>query len=484
MSWPGASAPGVSNWCMAMGKYIGKYWGLLWWVGAMGMVPVDALADPVDAYIRQQMDRYHVPGLALAVVQGGRVVKLQGYGRASVEHDVPTTVNSVFEIGSISKQMTAAAILLLVEEEQVDLDASIHTYIPKLPPLWQGVTLRHLLTHTSGIKNYTGLPGFGLSRRLNRAGFVHELSTYPLDFAPGDFWAYSNSGYNLLGYIIEQASGMPYWSFLKARIFDPLRMASTRDRDLIHVFPHRVTGYEWYDEVLQGRDYELTDLFAAGAIVSTVSDLVKWNAALSTTDFLTADSMKEMWKQARLNNGETYPYGFGWNIEEIRGIRRLRHNGQTAGFSSNFTHYPDHNLTIIILCNLGTIDLAAWIAHGLAKHYLPDFSLSRAIPIFASQPAMTRRFKTVVQDQLEGRISVGEFTLEARSSLVLDHTETMYRRMAAYGALSEFELISEEKRPQGRRLYYRAAIGERLVLFRFDVTNDARISSLIVEEEE
>ena len=474
----------VSNWCMVIDKYIGKYWVLLWWVGAMGMVTVDALADPVDAYIRQQMDRYHVPGLVLAVLQGGRVVKLQGYGRASVEHDVPTTVNSVFEIGSISKQMTAAAILLLVEEGQVDLDASIHTYIPESPPLWQGVTIRHLLTHTSGIKNYTGLPGFELSRRLNRAGFVHELSTYPLDFAPGEHWAYSNSGYNLLGYIIGQGSGLSYWSFLKKRLFDPLGMASTRDRDLIDVFPRRVTGYEWYDEMLQGRDYNLTDLFAAGAMVSTVSDLVKWNAALSTTDFLTADSMKEMWKPARLNNGETYPYGFGWNIEEIRGIRRLRHNGQTAGFSSNFTHYPDDNMTIIILCNLGTIDLAAWIAHGLAKHYLPEFSLSRVIPILASQPAMVRRFKTVVQDLLEGRIPGGEFTAEARSSLALDHTETMYRRLDSYGALSKFELISEGKRPLGMRLYFRAAIGERLVLFRFDVSDDTRISSLIVEEEE
>ena len=469
---------------MMSDKYIRKYCVLAWWIGVVSLGTGHVQAGPVDEYIQQQMDRYHVPGLAVAVVQGGQVVKLQGYGRISIEHEVPTTSNSVFEIGSISKQMTAAAIMLLVEEGKIDLDASIHTYIPESPSFWHGVTVRHLLTHTSGFTNYTGKPGFELSRRLNRSGFVHKLSAYSLDFPPGERWIYSNSGYNLLGHIIEQASGMFYWSFLKARIFDPLGMGSTRDRDLVDVFPHRVTGYEWYDEALQGRDYELTDLFAAGAIVSTASDLVNWNTALSSTDFLTADSMTEMWTPARLNNGQVYPYGFGWNIEEIRGIRRLRHNGQTAGFSANFTHYPDFNLTIIILCNLGTINLAARIANGLARLYLPEFSLSRAASKSDSRPLITQRIKTVVQDRLDGRISLGEFTTEARSVLVARHTEITYQRIAAYGPLSKFDLISEQEGAQGQRFYYRAAIGKRLVLFRIDVSEANLITSLTIEEEE
>lgn len=441
-------------------------------------------ADPADVFIREQMERYHVPGAAIAVIQGGRVVKLQGYGLASVEHDVPVTPNSVFEIGSISKQITAAAIMLLVEEGRVDLDASVPTYIPESPSIWRGVTVRHLLTHTSGIRNYTGLPGFELSRRLDRAGFVHELAKHPPDFGPGDDWSYSNSGYNLLGFIIEQASGLSYWSFLKERIFMPLGMTDTADRDLRYVLPHRVTGYEWYDNALQGRDYELTDLFAAGAIVSSVSDLVKWNAALSGTDFLTADSMKELWKPARLNSGAIYPYGFGWNIEEIRGLRRLRHNGQTAGFAANFTHYPDENLTIIVLCNLGTIELAAWIAHGLAKQYLPKLSLAQATPITDKTPEVTSILEKAVEERLGGRIELDRYTAEARSALVTGNSETMYKRMASYGKLTAFELISEEMINRSRRLFYRASIGDRMVLFRFDMADDGRIAALVVEEEE
>jgi CubicO group peptidase (beta-lactamase class C family) len=171
--------------------------------------PVLIRADKIDDYVKTQMRERHIPGAALAIIKDGRLIKAEGYGLANVELNVPATKETVFEIGSITKQITAAAIMLLVEEGRVNLDEKIGKYLPNTPESWNNVTVRHLLTHTSGIKSYTGLTGFELTKRLKRDDFVKALSTHPLEFTPGERWIYSNSGYNLLGFIIETVSGNP-----------------------------------------------------------------------------------------------------------------------------------------------------------------------------------------------------------------------------------------------------------------------------------
>jgi CubicO group peptidase (beta-lactamase class C family) len=250
-----------------------------------------ARADKVDDYVRAQMRERHIPGAAIAVVRNGRVVKTEGYGLANVELNVPATKETVFEIGSVTKQMTAAAIMLLVEEGRVNLDAPVGKYLPSAPEAWNNVTVRHLLTHTSGIKSYTGIAsGFELTKRLKRDEFVKAIGAYPLEFAPGARWNYSNSGYNLLGFIIESVTGASYWDFMRTRIFNRLGMSATTDRDPKFIVPNRATGYEWQDNRLVGRDYDLTDVFAAGAVVSTVVDLAKWDAAWRSNTFLKKES--------------------------------------------------------------------------------------------------------------------------------------------------------------------------------------------------
>ena len=204
--------------------------------------------------------------------------------------------------------------MLLVEDSKINLDEKISKYLPNTPDAWAKVSVRHLLTHTSGIKTYTGLSGFELTKRLNRDQFIKALSAYPLDFEPGASWNYSNSGFNLLGYIIESVSGKSYWDFMRERIFKPLGMDKTADRDPQFIIPHRATGYEWQNNKLVGRDYDLTDIFSAGAIVSTVTDLAKWDAALSNDTLLKKTSKAQIWTPFVLNDGKPYPYGFGWNV--------------------------------------------------------------------------------------------------------------------------------------------------------------------------
>ncbi|MFN2456540.1 MAG: serine hydrolase domain-containing protein, partial [Pyrinomonadaceae bacterium] len=185
--------------------------------------------------------------------------------------------------------------MLLVEEGKLSLDDSISKHLPGTPEAWSAITVRHLLTHTSGIRNYTGLVGFELTERLKRDEFIKRIGAHPLAFEPGSAHSYGNTNYNLLGHIIEAASGRTYWEFMRERIFRPLGMSATADRDPRYVLKNRAEGYEWEDGALVGRDYDLTDVFSAGAVVSTVRDLVKWDAALGGERLLKKSSLERIW---------------------------------------------------------------------------------------------------------------------------------------------------------------------------------------------
>jgi CubicO group peptidase (beta-lactamase class C family) len=445
---------------------------------------VEARADRVDQYVRALMERRHVPGVAVAVVRAGRVVLARGYGLASVEHGVAVTPQTVFEIGSVSKQLTAAAVMLLVEDGKVELDAPVSRYVPEAPPAWSGVTVRHLLTHTSGLRNYTGLTGFELTEHLTRAEFVRRISQHPANFAPGASWSYGNTNYNLLGFIIEATSGRPYWQFMRERIFHPLGMNSTADRDPKYVIRHRASGYEWQQGALTGRDYDLTDVFSAGAIVSTVLDLARWDAALYGERLLRRTTLEQIWTPVTLTDGSTRPYGFGWYIENFRGARRVRHNGQTAGFAASIARYTDERLTFIVLTNLGDLGLGGEIALGLAKLYIPSISLRR-LPtrddIIDAQT--TRRLEQVLRARLDGRLDAREWTPEARAALSADDARR-WQRLASFGALQSFAPVSMETAGARRVLRYKAALGRtRFVLVRFALAEEG-IAEMTVEEEE
>lgn len=324
-------------------------------------------ADRVDEFLQAEMQKRRIPGLVLAVVQEGRTAKCQGYGFANLEWRTPVAEDTVFEIGSITKQFTAALVLMLVEEGKLGLDDRLGRQLAGLPETWTNITVRHLLTHTSGLKNYNNLPGFEVSRRLTAARFIKALGAQPLESEPGERFAYCNSGYNLLGYLLEQISGERYWDLLARRIFKPLEMTSGRSRDLRAVIPKRAAGYELETEGWSHRDADLTDVFAAGAILSTVTDLVKWNAALDARRLLRPASYQQMWTPVTLKSGRTYPYGFGWRLADYKGRKCIGHSGSTAGFSASLLRFPDDRLAVILLCNLGEQGAATALARGVAE---------------------------------------------------------------------------------------------------------------------
>jgi CubicO group peptidase (beta-lactamase class C family) len=335
-------------------------------------------ADKVDDYVKAQMEQRRIPGLALTLVKDGRVTKTEAYGFANLEVKAPAGRETAFEIGSITKQFTAALILMLVEDGKLNLDDKINRFFTNAPQKWSDITIRHLLTHTSGLKNYTGLPGFEATRKLDAQKFVATIEVQPLTGKPGDAFNYCNTGYNLLGYIIEKVTGKSYWEVLRARILDRLEMRATTSRDLRPIIEHRADGYEIENGKLVNRDSDLTDVFSAGAIVSTIGDMVKWNASLDSGKLLSGASRGAMWTGVTLNNGVKYPYGFGWRLDEHNGHRTIWHSGTTSGFTSSLLRFPDEKLAVIVLCNLGDQGAATHVAKGIADLLLSPRGQSNA----------------------------------------------------------------------------------------------------------
>ena len=331
-----------------------------------------ARADQIDDVIKEQMQKHQIAGLSLMVTKDGHPVKTQGYGVANLEWNVPVAADTVFEIGSITKQFTAACVLMLVEEGKMSLDDKISQHLKSTPAAWSNITVRHLLTHTSGIKNYTVLDGFELTKHLTQEEFIKKIGDIPLAFQPGDSWSYCNTGYSLLGFIVENVSGKDYWDFLRERILLPLQMTSTANRTPGVVIPHRASGYEMTNHVLINRDYDLTDIFSAGAIVSSVVDMAKWDEALNGDRLLKKASKELWWTPTKLNTGKTQNYGFGWFLDPLSGHKNIGHGGATSGFSATIQRFPDDKLSIIILCNADESGIATSIAKKLAQSYFAD----------------------------------------------------------------------------------------------------------------
>ena len=339
----------------------------------------DLRADEVENLVRREMSAHHVPGVACLVIKDGQPVESIYAGMANLECEMPVTADAAFEIGSITKQFTAACILTLADEGKLSVDDPISKYLTNTPTAWADIKVRNLLSHTSGLTNYDSLPGFELRQRQTQAEFIARLGKYPLNFPPGEAWSYCNAGFNLLGYIVENISGESYWKFMHEHILDPLQMTNTYDRDPLNLIPHRANGYAWRKkaQVWQNRDYDLTDLFSAGTIVSTVGDLAKWDAAIQGDGVLSAASKKLWWTPIVLNNGQPLnrvgrragAYGFGWFLDPERPHKSIWHTGVTNGFSAANQWYPDDHLTIILLSNTDESTFGGVLADKIADYY-------------------------------------------------------------------------------------------------------------------
>lgn len=337
--------------------------------------PHVAAADAVDDIVSAELKRQGVPGVSVAIVREGQIVKAEGYGLANAELNVRATPQAVYQIGSVSKQFIAAGIMLLVQDGKMSLDDKASKYLAATPAAWQAITVRHLLTHTAGIVNEP--PAFDQFKLQSDADLVKSAYSVPLLFAPGADWTYSNTGYFALADIIRVVSGEPWDAFLQKRLFQPLAMTSTRTTTM-EMVSNRAGGYA----PINGKMSNAPPILAvrpSGAFLSTVLDLAKWDAALSADSLLSTATLNQMWTPVPLNGGGTYAYGFGWQVDAVAGHKRVHHSGTMPGFRATIQRYVDDKLTVIVLTNAGNADPGS-IARLIAESYIPGLVEPRTAP--------------------------------------------------------------------------------------------------------
>jgi len=335
--------------------------------------------NKVDSYIREKMKSRNIPGLSLAVVRDGKIIYAKGYGMANLELSVPATEKTVYHLTSITKTFTAIATMMLVEEGKISLEDPISRYFSDLPEAWRPVKIRHLLNHTSGISSHAHHPKIPCpvgkdERDYTRIDVLKEVACLPLDFAPGERWSYGDTGFHLLGMLIEKISRMDYEQFLRARIFAPLEMRDTRLNSYAELIPNRADGYSWHDG--RFRNAKLFPLFefANAGLVSTVLDMAKLDAALYTEKLLKKATLEQMWTYTKLNNGQIVTsYGLGFGLTPFRGRRRVGHSGGGGfGFATTITRLIDDKVTVIVLTNADQEGfLISDMANEIASFYFP-----------------------------------------------------------------------------------------------------------------
>ncbi|HYG65844.1 MAG TPA: serine hydrolase, partial [Thermoanaerobaculia bacterium] len=300
------------------------------------------------------------PGAAVLVMKDGEVLLRKGYGMANLELGVPITPDMVFELGSVSKPFTATAILMLAERGKLSIEDDVTRHLPGFPTHGRKVTLAHLLSHTSGVPNFTSLPDWVGKQRLDLT--VDELIGLfrgrPLDFEPGERYSYSNSGYVLLGAVIEKISGRTYEEFIEEEIFKPLGMTASRYGRAAEVIPGRVDGYEPdpksgpHEKRWRNSPYLSMNIpYAAGALLSTLDDMARWDRAVTEGTLLPRAALERMVTPFRLNSGKPARYGLGWTLSELAGHEVVEHNGATLGFMSHMLRVPDERLLVLVMSN-------------------------------------------------------------------------------------------------------------------------------------
>ena len=330
----------------------------------------------VDA-IFERFDGTHNPGCAVAVSHEGRPILSHAYGMADLEHGVPNTPETVFEPGSVAKQFTAAATILLALDGTISLDDDVRDYIPELPDYGEPITIRHLLHHTSGLRDWgsvAGIEGWRRTTRVHTHTHMLDIASrqQSLNYRPGDYYSYTNTGYNLQAVLVERVSGKSFAEFTKARLFDPLGMTRTQWRDdFTRIVKDRAVGYQPAadDEFHSLMPFE--NVHGNGGLLTTVGDLLRWTWNLETGEVGGRAFLTEIHRQGVLNSGQQIAYAAGLVIGKYHGVPVVQHGGGTAGYRGFLTRFPDQDLGVAVMCNVAGVNPGA-LAYEVADLYLGD----------------------------------------------------------------------------------------------------------------
>ena len=336
----------------------------------VGLCTVSGRAEAADEFQRY-MDAtvaVHQFNGSVIVSKNDKIVFSAGYGMANFEHSIPNSPITKFRIGSITKQFTAMAVLVLQEQDKLSTSDPISKHLEDVPDTWQPITIHHLLTHTSGIPSFTGMSDYGPKMMLPQTveQMVERFRDKPLDFPPGSKYRYSNSGYYLLGAIIESASGESFASYLRSAVLDPLELNDTGYETFAAVLPHRATGYERFGDSIRHAPFlDMSQPYSAGALYSTVDDLVRWDNALRAKKLLSERGYEAYYRP------EKDDYAYGWKVTTENGRKTISHGGGINGFGSYILRVPEESLCVVVISNVMPFQVGR-TAKTIAKIALGD----------------------------------------------------------------------------------------------------------------
>jgi CubicO group peptidase (beta-lactamase class C family) len=438
--------------------------------------------DAADGVIAREMQAQRVPGAAVAVVQRGQALKARGFGLSNLEHSIPVTRSTLFQSGSLGKQFTAVAVMLQVEDGRLTLDDSIARYFPEAPPTWKAITVRHLLTHTSGIPDYD-------ERTLDyRKDYTEdELARIafglPLEFPAGSRWNYSNTGYVLLGIVVGKTSGRFYGDELRERVFAPLGMKSARVISEEDVLPHRAAGYRLVGDTVKNQEWVAPRLntTADGSLYLSLDDWLIWEQALRQRAVLRPESWREVFSPVRLNSGSTYPYGFGWFLPDGRGPAKYQYDGAWQGFTTAYLHAIDADLSVVVLFNLADADPMR-AAQRVAETYLPALKRGALSVQADPDPQLASRVRALVDATACGVLQAEVFE-HLRAGFFPDRPRAYAKMLEGLGSVQSVELLERFTRGDDTVVNYRVRLGMRHFQVGLTLTPSGRFSSYSLRAE-
>ena len=439
------------------------------------------LADRIDAFVREEMSRQRVPGVAIGVVKEGSVLIAQGYGLANVEHRVPVTPETIFESGSLGKQFTATAVMLQAEDGKLGLADPLTKFFPDAPDTWRPITIRHLLTHTSGLPDYAS--GMIDERRdYTEEELARFAFTLPLEFSPGSRWNYSNTGYVLLGIIVHKVSGAFYGDVLAARVFAPAGMTTTRVISEADIVPNRAAGYRLDRGELKNQEWVSPSLntTADGSLYFSLRDLLAWDRVVRERAVLSPESWRQVLDPVRLTSGRTYPYGFGWGIGTRGGQPLHEHGGSWQGFKTQYSRFIGDGLSIVVLANLAQANPARF-ADRIAAIVTPSLAVPTPSPIEDRDRNVTARLATLLESARSGALAPADFAY-VRAGFFPGGAARLRERLAVLGPVQRMLLVRRDEVGDDRVFTYEVTFGSGVMHYIVALAPDDRVARFELTE--
>jgi len=437
--------------------------------------------NKIDEFMRQEMFRRRIPGAMLGIMRNGQIVQTGFYGLANVELNVPVTPQSMFQAASIGKQFTVAALLQFVSRKEINLDDSIHSFFHNAPTYWRGITIQHLLTHTSGLGNYDEQSKlFDYKRDYSKDQLVAAIADSIPTFAPGRDWSYSNSGYTLLGFIIEKLTGRFYGDYLRAHVWRPASMSTIRIMSNREIIQNRSAGYELKGGNLKNAELasESLNRTADGTEYWTMDDALRWETCLAGARVIPEKLKQNMWSASQFNGATTNfrlggaSYGFAWFIDNEAGHSVYYHSGAWAGFVAYSARYPDDHVAVIVCANLSDAPIVA-IGRGVARRVL---DLVNQRPIDDCYPILTRKLGDAMRSAKARHLAEEMFAPEFSKERIPGLNRAIRRRLAPLGELQLIELLEKLLQDDVLRVRYRLRFPADTLRFEATCDRDSRLA--------